>query len=269
MAGRALDQDTTGQNLGFHETDGAFSAGGQVAVLRDVRLGFALGYDHSDIDSSAGASSKGDRVNVGGVAKYNSGPLLLAAAVSAGWGSYDIDRNINFRGLNTIARGESDIDYVAARLHASYVVGRDGWYLKPLIDATLTDLDLGNTRETANGVANLIVNGRNESIFSVSPAIEAGTEFFLSNQTQVRPFAKAGLTWHDDDDFALDASFAAAAPGVAPFVINSKFDKVLADATAGVDLIAATGTVMRFQYDGQFGESIRQSSVSIKGSVRF
>jgi uncharacterized protein with beta-barrel porin domain len=69
----------------------------------DWRLGFAAGYDRINLENGAGASSDGNRANVGGVLKYNPGPLLLAAGVTGGWGFYDTTRMFSFGGFNAKA----------------------------------------------------------------------------------------------------------------------------------------------------------------------
>ena len=76
------------------DTTGSFSAGAQMALAPDWRLGFAAGYDKISLDTGTGASRDGDRANVGGVIKYNPGPLLLAAGVTGGWGFFSTTRTI-------------------------------------------------------------------------------------------------------------------------------------------------------------------------------
>jgi hypothetical protein len=80
---------------------------------------------------------------------------------------------------------------------------------------------------------------------------------------------RAGVTWQDTGSFVLDSSFFDAPQGVSPFTINTKLDQVLADVSAGVDVINTAGAVMRIQYDGRFAQDTQQNSVSLKGSVPF
>jgi hypothetical protein len=44
---------------------------------------------------------------------------------------------------------------------------------------------------------------------------------------------------------------------------------VIADVSTGVDVIQASGVVMRLQYDGRFAQDLQQNSVSVKGSMPF
>jgi len=148
------------------------------------------------------------------------------------------------------------------------VLGNPSLCVKPLINAAVTRLDLNDVTETGAGGASLIVNGEDHTVLSISPAFEAGTERWVANGTLVRPFVRAGVTWHSDDDVALTASFAGTpAGGVAPFAIHAQIDEVQADMAAGLEMINAGDNALRLYYDGQFGETIQIQSVGLKGSI--
>ena len=266
---RFLELDHTNNNIGADDTTGSFSAGAQVAFAPDWRLGFAAGYDRIELDTSTGATSDGDRANVGGVLKYNPGPLLLAAGVTAGWGLYDTTRTLSFGGFNAEATSNNDINYVSGQVHAAYLFSQGNWYLKPLVDAGVTELDLNGFTEHGGGGAALIVPGRSDTVFNVSPALEIGTEMRFDNVSVWRPFVRAGATWQDTGSFVLNAGFFDAPQGVSPFTIRTKLDQVLADVGAGVDIINTAGAVLRVQYDGKFAQVTQQNSVSLKGSAPF
>lgn len=265
---RFLDFDHTGESIGADTTVGSFSAGAQFAVAPAVRLGLAAGYDNVSLGTGTGAVAEGDRVNVGAVAKYNPGPLLLSAAVAGGWSDFDTTRNIAFGGFAAQANGNGDVDYVLGRLHASYLVDEGGWYLKPLVDATVTGMDFGGVDETGGGAAALSVRSGSDTFFAISPAIEIGSEYRLG-MSVLRPFLRGGITWRDGDNVDLAAGFAAAPAGTGAFVIGTALDDVLADVSAGFDLINTQGAVLRLQYDGRFGDETTQNSASVKGSVAF
>lgn len=262
-----LDVDRTQENLGFTSRIGSFAAGLQVAMATDWRFGVAVGYDLVSLSTSDAASADGRRANVGAVVKYNPGPLLLAAGVSAGWGSFETDRRLQFGGFAETATSKSDTDYVTGWLRAAYLFDAGGWYLKPLVDARITEIDFDGTRET--GVAGLDLSGARDTVLSVSPALEIGREFRFDSISVWRPFVRAGVTWNDNDRFVTQAAFAGAAGGVPGFEIVTDVDDVLFDVSAGVDVIASEGAVLRAQYDGSFGSSLSRNSVSLKGSVPF
>lgn len=266
--GRFLDLDRTASNIGADATTGSFSTGVQVALAPDWRLGLAAGYDNISLDTTSGASAEGDRANIGAMIKYNPGPLLLAAGITGGWGSFDTTRVMSFGGFSGITTADNDIDYISGRLHAAYLIEQGNWYLKPMVDAGVVDLDVDGFTERGGAGAALRVAGQSSTVYFISPAIELGTDMRFDDISVWRPFVRAGVTWQSDDSLPLTAGFAAA-PGTSPFTINSEIDDVLADIAAGVDIINVDGTVFRMQYDGRFGSNTTQSGVSIKGSVKF
>jgi uncharacterized protein with beta-barrel porin domain len=266
---RFLDSDRTYENIGFDETAGLFAAGAQVALDPVWRLGFGVGYQKSSLDTDTGAESDGDQVQGGVVLKYNPGALLLAGVVSGGRGWYDTTRPMAFGDFSETAKGDYEIDVLAGRLHASYVFGSPHLYVKPLIDAAATRLDVGDMTETGAGGANLVVQGDVNTVFSLSPALEVGTQWWLGNGTLVRPFVRAGATWFSDDNVTVSASFVGTPDGVDPFTIRTEMDQVQADVAAGVEMITSEDSAMRLYYDGHFGDTTRIHSVGFKGSAKF
>jgi uncharacterized protein with beta-barrel porin domain len=250
VSGRFYDQDTTFQTLGFDETTFQISGGGQVALGGAWRLGGALGYEHSELETSTDAQSDGDRFNGGGVLTYNPGALLLSAAVAGGRGWYDIDRPISFPGFSALATGDTDIDNVTGRLRAAYLFDFGAWYLKPQVDLDATRLDLDGTKERGAGGASLVVNGDDQTYLSASPALELGTQFAMANGTLIRPYVRGGATIFDETDFTLTASFAGTPKGVAPFRIRTGIDDVVADVSAGVEVLGVRSASVKLFYDG-------------------
>lgn len=263
-----INVDGTATNVGSNSRVGSFAAGLQVAMAADWRIGVALGYDLISRSTQSGASTDGDRTNIGAVVKYNPGPFLFAAGAAAGWGTFETDRRLAFGGFAATATSKSDTDYVSGWLHAAYLADQGRWYLKPLVEARVTELDFSGARETGGGGLGLVIAGSRDTTLSVSPAIEVGTEFRFDALAVWRPFVRAGVTWSDEDSFVTQAAFADA-PGAPGFQIVTHVDDVLFDISAGVDVIGVDGAVLRAQYDGRFGSTLSQNSVSLKGSVPF
>lgn len=263
-----LDVEQTRTSTGANSRVGSFSAGVQVALASDWKLGVGVGYDLVSLSSTTGASSDGERTNVGAVVKYNPGPLLLAAGVSAGWGSHDTDRRFALGGIPAV-QSKSDTDFVSGWLHAAYLLDQGGWYLKPQIDARVTEIDFGGVSGAGGGAAALAVAGARDTMVSVSPAIEVGTEFRFDSLAIWRPYLRAGVTWRDENALATQAAFVGGPAGVPGFVIATDVDDMLFDLGVGVDVIGTDGVVLSVQYDGRFAGDVSQNSFSLKGSVPF
>ena len=267
--GRYIDGDETFQDIGFEETAGQFAAGAQVALNPVWRLGAGLGYQTASLNTNSDAFSDSDQIQGGVALKYNPGALLLAGVLSGAHGWYDTARPMVFGGLAKTAQSEHELDVLQGRLHASYVLGSPGLYYKPMLDAAVTGVDLGDVREWGAGGASLLVHGNDHTVFSLSPALEAGTEWWWSNGTLVRPFVRAGLTWYSEDDVTVAASFSGAPSGVAPFTIVANTDDVQADVAAGIELIDSSDSALRIFYDGNFGDRLAVHAAGFKASVKF
>jgi hypothetical protein len=63
----------------------------------------------------------------------------------------------------------------------------------------------------------------------------------MANGTLVRPFVRGRVTVFDETDFTLKASFAGSPSQVAPFRISTGIDNVLADVSAGVEVLDLRG----------------------------
>jgi outer membrane autotransporter protein len=264
-----LDTGTTSDQIGFSETAGLFTAGAQVALDNVWRVGIGAGYQSSSLDTATGAQSNGALAQGGVSIKYNPGPRLLAGAISGGGAWYDTVRPMNFGGFVGAAEGDQRLGIVAGALRAAYVLGSPHLYYKPILDLGLTHLEFGGFTETGGGGAALAVQGSGQTVFSLAPTLEVGSEWWMSNGTLVRPLIRAGAIWYEGADFALTASFAGAPLGIAPFTINTDIDEVMGLIGAGVDVISGTDAVLRLSYDGQLGETTQIHSVGVKGSAKF
>jgi uncharacterized protein with beta-barrel porin domain len=266
--GRYLQRDGTDENIGYEATTGAFSAGAQLALGRGWFLGGGLGYEASSLQTNSGASTDGDRFTAGGVLKYQTGPFLMAAAVTGGIGSFETDRAISIADFQAVASSDYDIGFVVGQLRAAYLLQQRGWYAKPLVDLNVTHLDRDAINETGGGEANLIIDGADETYFSVIPAIEFGTEFGAAG-VRVRPFVKAGVAFFSDDEHTLTARFAGAPSATGAFTIRSDLDDVFADIEAGATVFDESGATLSVTYEGRYSDNTDQHGFVLKGTAPF
>ncbi len=264
-----LDQGTTFSQLGFTETTGLFAAGAQVTVAPDWRLGLGAGYQSSTIDTATNASSDGQTAQGGVALKYNPGAFLLAGVVSGGRAWYDTTRPVAFTGFAGTAQSDSHIDIWNGGVRAAYVFGSPQLYFKPMVDAAATRLDLGGFSEQGGGAANLTIASSKQTVTTIAPSLEIGTEWWMPNGTLIRPFLRGGATWYENGNLALSAAFLGAPAGLTPFTIHTAMDDVMGTVGAGLDVITDTDTVLHLTYDGQIGATTQIHSVGLKASARF
>jgi outer membrane autotransporter protein len=238
--------------------------------LSDVwRVGFAGAYENSSLDVTTDASTDADRIHGGAVLKYNPGALLLAGAISGGWGWYDTTRPISFPGFWALAQSDHDVGYVNGRFRAEYLLNSGSWYAKPIVDFDAIQVNLDRLRERGAGGVGLNVRGNDETVLSASPALEVGTQFGTLNGTLVRPYVRGGATFFDDPDFVLLASFQGAPGAVGPFRIATATDDVIGNVGAGIDVIGSRGASLRLYYEGRFGDTVEQHGGGLKATLPF
>ena len=271
IGGKFLDLNATAGSLGFNENTFVVSGGAEVMLRPDWFAGFALGYDHGNANTGGMlTNSQTDRAHFGATIKYNPGPFLFAAAVYGGYGWYTTDRFISFGDFNATASSDSTTSRVGGQFRAAYLVDRGSWYLKPLLDLNLTRVNLNGFSEQGAGGASLIVSGTGETVFSASPAVEAGTQASLQNGALLRPFAKLGVSAFSNTNFAVAASFSGAPPGTAPFSVATGIDSVTADVSAGADLFLPDSRwALKLAYNGHYGARVRDQGLRLKASFRF
>lgn len=265
---RRFDSDARTDGSGYKENALFYSAGAQVAVARDWRVGAGLGYETVNARTDSNASSTGDRLHLGGVVNYTPGPWLMAASVTGGFGWHDNSRNVSFGGFAATATSATETSFVASRLTAAYLLSHGAFYAKPQVELTATHLMRDGFTETGTGGIALAVAKSSDTVLSASPSLELGVEQRGTNGFVTRAFVKGGATFRDTDTFVTTATFADAL-GTPAFAISSKVDKTVADLGAGLDLISAGDTALRLQYDGQFGDRTTLHSGGAKLSVKF
>lgn len=109
--------------------------------------------------------------------------------------------------------------------------------MTPHIDATITNIKLNGLTENGGGGGALGVDGGSQSIWAISPGVEIGGQVEYSNVAALCPYARVSVTWRDGENVGLGASFAAAPASNGAFAIYTTIDDVLADVSAGFDII--------------------------------
>lgn len=269
-SGHWLDQERTRETADFDRAAFRFSGGAQAELAEDWRLGLALGYEAGDLDAIGNRQgSQSDTVHAGAVVKYVHGNALVAAAVSGGHGWYDTTRNMAFGGFTGQATASHDISHVTGRLRGAYQFDRGDHYIKPMVDLNVSWVDIGGVTEAGGNGAALSVQGADETVFSVSPAVELGWENRTADGTVLKPYVRAGLTLFDDPAFATVSRFTAAPAGAPVIRTAMRTDDVVGEIAGGIDMFASNGAVFKLFYEGRFGETTIQQSAGIRASMPF
>jgi uncharacterized protein with beta-barrel porin domain len=137
-----------------------------------------------------------------------------------------------------------------------------------MVDMGATYLQMDGFTESGAGIFNLAVASSDQWIFFGGPAVEIGATIAQAD-FELRPYMKAGVTFLSEDSFDIEARFAAASPGVAPFRVTSNFDDTFATLDAGVQLFSTDGLNLRLSYQGKFGENSHVNGVDAKLSINY
>lgn len=266
---RRFDNDGRADGVGYRENATLFTAGAQLKVAPDWRIGGGIGYETTDLSANSNASSAAERLHLGGVVKYNPGPWLFAASVTGGFGWSDNRRSVSYDGFGASATSSNDSSFVGGRLTAAYTLARGSLYLKPQMEFAATHLMRDGYTEHGSGGIALRVDQSDATVLSASPSLELGVEQRGQAGFVTRAFVKGGATFRDTDTFATTATFVDAPVGTRGFTVTSKVDKTVADVGAGLDLISQGGTSLRLQYEGQFGDNTRQHAFGGRASQKF
>ena len=159
--------------------------------------------------------------------------------------------------------------YFGGQLRASYLMEQDNHYLKPMVDVNLTHVRWDGFTETGIAATALTVGSSSETFFSVSPALELGTEWTTSNDEVVRAYLKAGATFQSNTSASLTAGFAAAPGGTPNFTIGGKTDRVAGDVEAGFTLFGDNGASLQLGYLGRFSNNSQQHGGYLKAAAKF
>ena len=267
---RNLQQDANAGTSSSDEDAVGVMGGAQWAWNGPWHAGVAVGYENSDLSSNdPHISSDGDRFRVGGSVKYISGPLFVGGALTGNWSNYDSTRQIAFAGFESVAKSDQEFSNFGGQARFAYQLNANAsWYAKPMVDLMVTNVNMDGFGERGGLGAGLKVASYDETVFSATPALEVGNQWATQGGTLVRPYVRGGVSFYNDVDFPIVASYAVA-PGVAPFRTNGEIDDVLGNISAGVQILGVAGSVLSFSYDGSFGDTIVEHSASAKASVRF
>ncbi|MEQ1576748.1 MAG: autotransporter domain-containing protein [Hyphomicrobium sp.] len=261
---QGMDTDTAN----IRDRTAGIAGGFQAAVGANTWAGLGVSLEDSNTEINSTTQMDGTWWQIGGVAKWTSGPWKLSGSISGGQGDIDTERGINIPGVSAVATSGTDVGLVTTLTRLAYSFGASGLYVTPMLDLGVSYINVGGFTEQGAGVLNLVVSSSSDWIVSGGPAVEIGSTITGDGFTY-RPYVKAGVTFLSDDGFTSSARFVSAPAGLAPFTITSRFDDIFADLTAGVQIFGGNGLNLRLNYDGRFGENSQQQGLDAKLTVNY
>ena len=265
---RRFSQDRDTDTADIRNTTAGISGGFQAAVAENTWAGLGVSLENSESEINTTTKTDGSWWQIGGATKWTSGPWKLSSSISGGQGDLDTRRGIDIPGVNVVAVSGTDVGLVKGLTRLAYSFGATGFYVTPMVDAGFTYVDLDGYTERGAGALNLIVSSSDQWIASAGAAVEIGST--ITNETMTyRPYMKAGVAFLSEDSFQTSARFAGTPADVAAFKINSHFDDVYAELSAGIQMFGGQGLNLRLNYDGRYGENSEQHGIDAKLTVNY
>ena len=156
----------------------------------------------------------------------------LTRALTGTRGMMDSTRYVDLGSEVQTLTGETHVNAYTLKLRGAYVIEQDGFYLKPQVDLDTTVLRSDSFTETG-GTAALRVEGLDEVIYSLTPALEVGTNSYRANGSVLRSFARLGASFYSQEGVSLTSRLVSDATGVEGFRVNGGGDTEIWSVGAG------------------------------------
>src|SRR5690606_29351052 len=246
VSGVNTNQDGGGGVSGFSFDGVTYQFGGQQQVSPGWFMGGSVAYQNTHMSGDDGrVSGKGDSGYAGLALKREAGPWTFSAALSGGYGQYDIDRRISIPGLQSRASADLDVYGAALRLRAARTFATEQFYLK------------------------LDVKRSNQFVMGLSPTLEVGGRVGLGDGAIMRPYMYGGVSFLSEDEYTVKAQLQGAPAGSGSFETSVPMDDVIGRIGAGLQVSHAGGIDFRLQYDGEFSSHTQSPRGSLKVMVPF
>ncbi len=245
--------DRTADYFGFNAAIPAVSAGVQFDLGKDWSLALAAGNSstyETDFSDNVSAQIQGFSNQFGLSLKKVMGSTKIAAGLVGGYGEFNAVRR-NIPAFNTTASSHQNTSLFGAQLRISHDFEHAQWYVRPMLDVSLSQAKYEGFRETGAGALNLIVAGDRQTNPAISPSLEVGGEI-RSGQVLIRPRVAIGYTRYLANPApAVSAQFEGAPANVQPFDVASLADRDYFDMSVDVNLLFQNGFSATLGYWGQ------------------
>jgi hypothetical protein len=269
ITGRNTNQDGGNGSSGFSLDSVTYQLGGQRRIAPDWYLGGSFAYQNSHLSGDDHrVTGSGDTGYAGLVLKREAGPWTISGALGAGYGSYDLNRNLAIPNFKSQATSKPDVYSFGARIRVARTFTDGNVYMKPYVDLDATYSRMSSYEESGDAL-HLKVASSDQMVFGLAPTLEIGGRSELPRGAMLRPFAYAGVSLLSEDGWKTKSRIAGASNGVGSFTTTMPTDNVVGRIGAGIQVTHANRLDFRLQYDGEFASRGNSHSGSLKAAYRF
>lgn len=229
-----FSQDENSRSTGFDVNSYRIAAGTKFEIDPDLHVGLALAYVNNSLNMDH-ATSDGNSVQVGAMVERWYGPAVLAASLSAGYGSFDSKRHL---GTGEVNKGDQKISNVSAVLRGGYTFEQDNWQITPRLDLGMDYVSSDKVAENSSNPFALTVSGGDDTFYWVRPSVEFAGEFEIGDGNLLRPELTIGLLHYiGDTSFGAQSRFAMTSTDQNGFRTEVDQDRTFIDIAAGATLL--------------------------------
>jgi hypothetical protein len=269
VSGRRTKQDGVDRTSSFSYDSTTYQFGGQREIAPNTFLGGSMAYQNSRLaGDDRRVSGSGDAGYAGIVLKRQVDQWTFSGALGGGYGSYDMDRNLNIARYGNTAKSSPNVYSFGARLRAARTFAQGSFYLKPYVDLDATYSRMPGYTESGDALR-LKVDGSDQFVLGVAPTLELGGRVDLPKGAMMRPFAYAGVSLLSEDGWKTKARLDGAPAGAGSFTTSMPTDNVIGRVGAGFQVLNAAGLDFRLQYDGEFASKGSSHAGALKVSMPF
>ncbi len=269
VSGRRTKQNGVERTSSFNYDSTTYQFGGQREIAPNTFLGGSMAYQNTRLaGDDRRVSGSGDSGYAGLVLKQQVDQWTFSGALGGGYGSYNMDRNMNIAGYGNTAKSSPNVYSFGARLRAARTFTQGNFYVKPYVDLDATYSRMPGYAESGDALS-LKVDGSDQFVLGVGPTLELGGRVDLPKGAMMRPFAYAGVSFLSEDGWKTKARLAQAPAGTGSFTTSMPTDNVIGRVGAGFQVLSAAGLDFRLQYDGEFAAKGSSHAGSLKVSMPF
>jgi outer membrane autotransporter protein len=234
----------------------------------DWRVGGAFGIMQAETTSDAGDRSVATNLQIGASLKYAPGPFVLAGAISSSSGDVNTTRYVTIGEETQRLSGETTQRTFSFKLRGSYVHESGSLYVKPQADFNATLVKSDDFSETG-GSAALQIDGMNEVIFSIAPAVEVGVTHRDEDGGVLRAFGRIGATFQSKGGVDLSSALASDTTGVTGFTLGTNGDTEVLNLGMGFTAFNVGGWSTEAQINWNIGERTNEHIAMVKLRTTF
>jgi outer membrane autotransporter protein len=259
-AGEFVDIESTGNAKGYDFQSGGITLGVDYRVSENFAVGLTVGYAHTGVDLTEQGSVSADAGRLGLYATVFAGGFYADAAVTGGYGAYDMRRS----GVQGSAYGSSEAGELDVYVGAGYDFKFGGLSVGPFANFQYTYVDMDGFTEHGS-LAPLQYDQQSNDSMRLTLGLKLTYDCKVLGHL-VRPQVRVG--WQHEFADTAPAVTAALGSGGSQFTVYGPDlgeDAVLVGAGFTVQ-ISEKASAFLF-YDGEFGRTNYQLN-ALSGGVR-